>query len=138
MVKSKRFRLDLTIPFCLTLHKRMGNVRDPLIQSNWGKSENGRPRNIWRKHASLILGASTLCLLFVIALITSGMKTSTRRSVSLAQFIGDQVNVQYLQAEASGKGGKDFMKRLQDIWFVAQYRFDPTVEFSRAKNYSSL
>ena len=79
----------------------------------------GSPRSdLQRRSAGVVV--LSVCLLGLVGLMVS---TSPRRTgVQLAQLQGDKTDMQYLQAEASGTGGKDFLKRLQEMWFVAKYR----------------
>ena len=61
------------------------------------------------------------CSLIFVLLVTSGYLRKAN-DYRLAQVVDNSIDADYLQAESSGDGGKNFVKRLQEMWFVAQYR----------------
>lgn len=66
-----------------------------------------------RKAASFIAAVALLSALLVVA-ATGSMKPVERAEAA----ISDDLNTKFLQASGSGSSGKDFLSRLQDIWFV--------------------
>lgn len=66
-----------------------------------------------RRVSAFVAGAALLSALLVVALFTS------QRPVARAESsVSADLNDKFLQANAAGDAGKDFLSRLQDIWFV--------------------
>ena len=98
----------------------MSNERRPLLGSEAGLGGGSGTR---RRTASVLAGLS-ICLLLTIAVVfVSG--PARDQEVTLSQLLGEDVDAQYLKAESSGESGKAFIKKLQDMWFVAKYRLVP-------------
>ena len=93
-------------------------------QSGYGSAPafgNARSVNGLRRPARIVFGVCSALVLVLVA--RSGqLRSSMPNRVDLAQALEDKVDAEYLQAEGSGKSGKAFLKKLQDMWFVAQYR----------------
>ncbi len=93
-------------------------------QSGYGAAPafgNARQVNGLRRPARIIFGVCS-ALVLVLVVMSGQQRSSMPYRVDLAQALDDKVDAEYLQAEGSGKSGKQFLKKLQDMWFVAQYR----------------
>lgn len=64
-----------------------------------------------RRVCAFAAGASLLVALLVVALSTSRPVVRSESAVSA------DLNDKFLQASAGGDAGKDFLSRLQDIWY---------------------
>ncbi len=94
-------------------------------QSGYGAAPafgNARPLNGMRRPARILFGVCSALVLVLVVVSSHQMRNSMQSRVDLAQALDDKVDAEYLQAEGSGKSGKAFLKKLQDMWFVAQYR----------------
>jgi hypothetical protein len=93
-------------------------------QSGYGSAPafgNARQVHGLRRPARIIFGVCS-ALVLVLVVMSGQLKSSMPHRVDLAQALDDKIDAEYLQAEGSGKSGKAFLKKLQDMWFVAQYR----------------
>ena len=96
-------------------------ISPPSGQSGYGSvadHSHVRQQSWMRRPARIVFGMCCSLVLFLV--VMSGHLRN--KSVDLAQVLDDSVDVDYLKAEASGKSGKEFLKKLQEMWFVAQYR----------------
>jgi len=80
---------------------------------------NARYPKRLKQPALIVFG---MCCSLVLLLVVMSTRETNDVRIDLAQLVSDKMDAEYLQAEASGKSGKAFLKKLQDMWFVAQYR----------------
>ena len=133
--------------FCLFNESKAKMASRPLICPERGQTGYGaapglspaRNRNSLQRPAAVVFAVSSALVLLLVVM------SGHRHNVDLAQVPLDKLDAAYLQAEASGKGGKEFLRKLQDMWFVAQYRsnlasvttFDLSIEMILAQGNDS-
>ena len=92
-----------------------GSARDYALLRPVAQS---RPSVGMRKVSAVISAASLFAALLVLAL-----GSTSRAVVREESAISDDLNNKFLQASGSGTSGKDFLSRLQDVWFVESNSF---------------
>jgi hypothetical protein len=126
--------------FCLFTKSKANMASRPLICPDNGQTGYGaapapalaRNRNALKRPAAIVFAVCSSLVLFLVV-----MSQRQNEKFDLAQVVNDKIDADYLQAEASGKSGREFLKKLQDMWFVAQYRSDLSLANFQG-NYSPL
>jgi hypothetical protein len=71
-----------------------------------------------RRASAFVAGSSLLAALLVVALTASGGGGRLRPAALAEGSVSAELNDKFLEASAAGDAGKDFLSRLEDIWFV--------------------
>ena len=78
-----------------------------------GSDRRGQGSTLRKAAAAATAGALLLAALLVVA--ATGWARPVERAMSA---VSDGLNTKFLEASAAGAAGRDFLARLQDIWFV--------------------